>query len=462
MANELKAEVVDTGGRLPPFWDHGVVYFANLLAIFFGNEEESRLLREAIHGAESYGGRLVPILNLIYGGEENLLYLQGMPDAELLDYFREELGLGIPRLRLLSHQTYGELGRLAAVELGVELEALVGGVDIPAGFAVDGYVTDSTLAAIAGHLGLSTLSSPEGSRRGNNKLLLHQALKEAGLPVFETRLATSATEVENGLAALAGRGFRIAAVKAPLGASGIGLVRLPVKPDRRVADAVPELMFCEGPCLVQGWLEPGVDGVTSVSSPSVQMFISHRTVYLFDVTEQILGDDSVHQGNEAPPAYLEAMTQLRSELFRQAGIAGRWLHAQGFRGTASVDFLVIYRARDEHPSVYICEINARITGATYPAVLARYFRPGGAWLMRNLRLQEPMPGFRLLERLDHRGHLFRPSRRDGILPINFNPGPDGLVHKGQFLCLAPSIEACRHYLAEVERTLDIPWRYERD
>jgi hypothetical protein len=33
-----------TPERLPAFWDQSVVFFANLLALFYGNEEETAVL----------------------------------------------------------------------------------------------------------------------------------------------------------------------------------------------------------------------------------------------------------------------------------------------------------------------------------------------------------------------------------------------------------------------------------
>ena len=37
---------------------------------------------------------------------------------------------------------------------------------------------------------------------------------------------------------------------------------------------VPAFYFQEGPCLVQGWLQPGAQSVREVRSPSVQIFVN--------------------------------------------------------------------------------------------------------------------------------------------------------------------------------------------
>ena len=94
------------------------------------------------------------------------------------------------------------------------------------------------------------------------------------------------------------------------------------------------------------------------------------------------------------------MPDLAAELFRQGGIAGQWLHAQGYRGTASADFLVATMEDPGAFQAYVCEVNARLTGATYPSMLARHFLPRGAWLMRNLMLKEATSGRAVLRYLE--------------------------------------------------------------
>lgn len=445
--------IIETIGRPPRFWDRDVVFIANLLGLFFGNEEETRMLAEEVGEVDSYGGRLLPMLDLVYGGTgTNHLVLEREPDPDLLGYFRE-CGLSLPDFSVLPHSHYRRLLDTDAPE-----HEFVGRVrDLGAPW-IDGYVTDETLAALADRTGKSTCSTPMGSRRGNNKALLHEHLESSGLPVPLTDKATSVDEVGAGLERIAAAGYRSAVIRAAMGASGIGMIKIAdVAADRPV---IPAHFFREGPCLVQGWLRPGEFGVRSLRSPSVQLFLDEDEVRLYDVTEQILSDDSVHQGNEAPPFYLRESPGLLDELLRQAGVAGAWLHEQDYRGTASVDFLVTFEGTRDF-TVYVCEINARVTGATYPSVLARHFFPAGAWLLRNLRFTEPLPGDELLSRLRLSGDLYVPGECEfGVFPVNFNHGVDGLVHKGQFLCLSKSRLGSRQLLHLAE--LDLPCYPERD
>ena len=437
--------------------ERGVIFFANLLSLFFGNRGGARMLEDEIRWVDSYGGRLLPALGLIFGRGRHVLVLERKPDEALVAYF-ESLGLELPRQRVLTRSEFLELGASLEDDVPTDHPLLRSLGDEPAE-VVDGFVTDETIGRIAAALGKRTLSTPEGSHRGNNKLLLHQHLESLGLPVPPTRLAGTPEEAADQIAEFGREAHRHAVIKAQIGASGIGLLKIPTAtPDARVHRS----FFHEGPCMVQAWLEPGVDGIESVHSPSVQFFVEDETIHLYDLTEQILGaGDSIHQGNESPPPHLQRRPELAETLFRQAAVAARWLHGQGYRGAGSTDLLLVCPA-GRQPEAYVCEINARVTGATYPSVLARHFRPRGAWRMRNLELARPMSGRSLIERLRRKDELFDPARPQGILPINFNLDPDGLVRKGQFLAIGDDPADCRHLLDAARADLPVKWDYGHD
>ena len=441
----------------PHFADRNVLFVANLLALFFGNEAETEALRREVGEIDSYGGRLIPVLNLLFrGGGKNHLLLERAPDAALCDYLSNELGLSLPTTEQLPHADYLTFA-------GASTDRRLDGWRAIAADWLDGYVTDACLAGLAGHLGKKTLSTPRASRSGNDKVLLHQHLECAGLPTFATELVDSAEQIPAACRRLAAQGYAAAALRSPIGASGIGMMKVDFEgPPCEIAGH----FFNEGACLLQGWMEPGRNGVTDILSPSVQLFLDDDGVQLYDITEQILSHDSVHQGNEAPPPWLDNADRsahvIREELLRQAEAAASWLHAQGYRGTGSVDFIVAENDGPGQADVYVCEINARVTGATYPALLARHFNPGGVWLLRNLRLTAPLSGDQLLTMLRTPGHLYQRGDVSGILPMNFNFGRDGLIHKGQFLCLAGDREGSRNCLDLAKLNLPVSMQSERD
>jgi hypothetical protein len=441
-------------GRLPSFWDRKAIFFANLQALFFGNETAIRELSAQVGEIETYGGRLCPLIDLLFRQGGNLLVLEHEPDRILLEYFSTELGLTIPEYVILPHQQYRQPPeRPSAAESDVWRRI----ANHPAPW-IDGFVTDEILASVAEAMGKRTLVSPASSRCGNNKLLVHRFLQQSGFPVFDTEMAESPRDVLQAAARLRARGYQRIVVKSQIGASGIGMVMLDA--ERPVVDAMPEHLFYEGPSLVQGWLDERVAGVRRIGSPSMQLFLDEATVNLYDVTEQILSAESVHQGNISPPPYWRSMPDIERPMREQSEAVGQWLHENGYRGTASADFLIVQR--DGRLEVRLCEVNARVTGATYPSVLARWLSPGGVWLMRNLSFHPPIASGDLLDVLRRAGHLFSAGDSRGVLPINFNADRSGQIRKGQFLCLGAEENECFEDLMQSANILPVQWTYDRD
>jgi len=443
-------------GEMPRFWNRSSIFFANLLSIFYGNKGETETLRQQVGGLETYGGRLIPIIDLLFKGGDNLLVLEVPPDEMLLRHYSRELGLHIPKVEILPHKLYNNICGNHAT--GDDVDEVIERIKNHPAQWIDGFVTDKMLVDVAAFLDKKTTSTPNGSRAGNNKFLLHQNLADKGLPVFETVTAASYEDIFPCLRELSDKGFSKAVIKSQVGASGIGLLK--VFTDVEQTFDVPDYFFQEGPCLVQGWLDDSVQGVKHIGSPSVQMFLDDNSVNLYDITEQILNSDSIHEGNVAPPSYVNSQNDIKNELLEQGEEAGKWLHEQGYRGTASADFLVVDRVGSTQ--VIMCEINARVTGATYPSVLARNFMPMGAWFMRNIRFQPSIRSERLMELLEKAGFFYRPGDKDGIIPINFNEAEEGLVHKGQFLCLGAEMKDCVEKLEQIITIFPMELDYDRD
>ncbi|HTM10615.1 MAG TPA: hypothetical protein VL754_19675 [Verrucomicrobiae bacterium] len=453
----MSPEIKIVTGALPPFWDRNVLFFCNLRSIFYENDAEAAELVRQITGSQSYGGRVVSILNLLFHRGPNKILLEAAPEANLLDYLSGDLALSLPAFEVLDHSGYQHLAARLEDKSGTSEPLIEELKDHPAQW-VDGYVTDAVLVEVARRIGKRTVSSLSGSKNGNNKYLLHRYQVKRKLPVFDTFMAESPAEVPACLERLRKKGYKKAVIKAQIGASGYGMIKTAIE-GFETADA-PEYLFFEGPCMVQGWIDEDCPGVERLGSPSVQMFLNDRAVFLFDWTEQILSDESIHEGNQSPPPYACEHPGLREELFRQAGLAGEWLHAQGYRGTASVDFLVV--RRESRIDAIICEINARVTGATYPSLLARHFIPDACWYMRNIQFRKALDGAQLLALLDQTGELYRPGREQGIIPFNFNVDEDGKVTKGQFLCLGKNHRECGGLLTRAWSELPVEWGYDRD
>jgi len=220
-----------------------------------------------------------------------------------------------------------------------------------------------------------------------------------------------------------------------------------------------DYFFFEGACMVQGWLDGSNGQGKSVASPSVQAFLTDSTVHFYEVTGQILDEHSVWEGNMAPAPHEEDFPPERQELLRQSAVVAEWLHGLDYRGTASVDFVL--NKTDAGLQPIVCEINARLTGATYPSVLSRHFQPEGAWLMDTMTF-EPLPGKELMQRLQQAGLLYRRGKNTGTMPINFNLNMQGRVGSGQLLCLDADLEHCLALLDKVRATLPLKERVHHD
>ena len=429
--------------RLPEFWDRSVIFFANLHALFFGNEAETDALNSQVRGIEAYGARLLSIVDLLYRGGDNLLMIESPPCDSLIEYLRDDLKLNLPDYHIVRPDEYPNfLERLQ--NANHEL------FSHPAE-CLDGFVTDIKLAEIGERLKKPTVSSHPGSQNGNNKFKLYQFKKSVGLPVFETRIGENPIHTIELFKNLKTCGYKKAVVKAQIGASGCGIEIYST--DQDDPNSIPEFLFFEGPVLVQGWLDDSQPGIEVLCSPSVQMFVAEDRAALFDITEQILSEASVHEGNISPPPFFENHPEFKDEMLHQAGIAAQYLHSLGYRGTASSDF-VVYLENGESKAV-LCEINARVTGATYPSLLGKHFNPDGAWLLRNLKLNPALPPHVLFQVLESEKLLFKPERKKGILPFNFSYTEDGDVRKGQFVCLGKTAEECFEILKSADESLPV-------
>ena len=454
---KLDEEPVRVGiGQIPALWNHAAVFLANIERIFYGDEDKTAHLRTNVTGFSSYGARMLPILGLLYEGQ-NLLLLNEKPEEAIGEYFATLPGLNLPETFVVGAEGGGRSGPHPE-----NFSSLVEHIRAHAAEILDGYVTDPELEHLAMVTGKRLTNSFESSRRANDKILLARRLEEEGLPSFDGGDVTPGPELESLLSRLKAQGYRKAIVRSALGASGFGMAIIdfhaPPQPG-----ALPAFLYRETRVLCQGWVETGIHGIDHILSPSVQFFASGLgRVTLYDVTEQLLSQQSVHEGNIVPPPDFPLVpgNPVFDELIRQAGIVCRWVAATGYRGTGSIDFLV-YDQRGRMV-VKVCEVNARVTGATYPSLLARHFQPHGAWIMRNYTFEGCAHARGFLETLSARNLLFQPGREAGILPINIITDSAGYLRKAQILFLSRHPGDCRALSDQFPRALPYGCVHDRD
>lgn len=102
------------------------------------------------------------------------------------------------------------------------------------------------------------------------------------------------------------------------------------------------------------------------SSPSIQFCIygekDVRKACIFGFTDQILEGGQYYLGNQSPSIY-HGNSFIEKEIIRQSEAIMEYLMNIGYVGFGWIDFIVT----PEH-TIYATEVNARFTGATYPAI----------------------------------------------------------------------------------------------
>ncbi len=440
-------------GTLPTLWQESAIFYSNLDCIFFGHPEKTRQLLENVSGFHGYGSRLLPIIGLIFRGNHNLLLLQEEPDPAITHYFSKSLNLRLPTVEIVKVPTECTFGQFIYDEkIRQHLR------DHPAKL-MDGYITDSSLESMAQDLNKKLINTHQCCRNANDKILLHRFLKQVGLPAFDGGEAMLGREVENRFTELKNMGYKKAVVRSSLGASGFGMAIAEL--DKIRQPAYFEELFPGEKVLVQGWLEEGNMGIDRIFSPSVQFFCDGKGIAtLYDITDQLLSKNSIHQGNLSPPESFAADSPTHKEILRQAQITTSWIGSLGYSGTGSIDFLV--STAGEKITVYICEVNARVTGATYPSLLARNFNPKGAWLMRNISFGPCMTAQEFFDLLAQRDILYVPGSKKGILPLNVIISENRQITKCQLLVLSPMMQQCVEIIEAFPDLLPSSCTFDRD
>jgi len=442
--------------RLPRAWPSSAVFFANIDCIFYGDPDKTRHLRENVSGFPGYGARMLPILGLIHGGTDNLLLMPKAPNPALLTYFRDTLSLPVPKT--LSLDDYGvQTHSVNETASGSFVRMLR---THPAG-RIDGYVTDPQLEALARRVDKPLVNSHAASRGANDKVNLFRFLAETGLPVFDGSEAEAGADLSDDLDRLRRLGYGKAILRSALGASGFGMKIVDLE-NPESQDTTP--FFRRGePLLVHGWIEEGRQGIEALLSPSVQFFCHKEdSATIFDITQQYLSHESIHEGNISPPPgfAVKPGDEIYDRLIQQSREVIRWVAVTGYLGTGSIDFL-IYRI-EGNLQVRVCEVNARVTGATYPSMLARHFGPERAWLMRNFRFGSCLDVGETFELIKRKHLLFRPGDDAGVLPINFITNPEGQVTKAQLLFLGETPSECMRQTEAFVRAMPPRCVYDRD
>ncbi|MGE4444042.1 MAG: ATP-grasp domain-containing protein [Candidatus Altimarinota bacterium] len=188
--------------------------------------------------------------------------------------------------------------------------------------------------------------SKEVFTKANDKLLLKKFLQVSNLPTIEG-VFTSDREVLQEYFSKKERFL----FKDPLGVSGYGFWD-------NSENSLEELLenYGEKELIIEKFIQ-------KESSPSVQFFISEdkKSGIIFGITDQILENGKVYLGNKSPSIYVG--NSIGEKLVAQSEKIIEYIAKIGYTGFGGIDFIV-----DINGEIYATEVNARFTGATYPAV----------------------------------------------------------------------------------------------
>ncbi len=158
-----------------------------------------------------------------------------------------------------------------------------------------------------------------------------------------------------------------------------------------------------------------------LTSPNIQIFVDPdaRTVRCVSAADQRLDGELGYRGNAFP-----SRAETLPEMIEAALEVGRWLAGEGFTGLAGYDFVEYRDPATGRPRQVLSELNPRINGASYAAVLMERFNerarqgrgaPVGVFLSAKFKLT-PRSFADLRRRY---GHLFfDPATGRGLVPYN--------------------------------------------
>jgi len=256
--NPSAIDIVSDHRRMPPLHRGGALYLGNLYAIFYGDGSRTRELMGRVSGFFGYGGRLLPIVDLLYPQGPNLLLLEQIPDPPLLDLLGGHLALSLPRFEVIEPE------QASTFEQGLASRPdLLPQAGIQPGFWIDGFVADAELERLGHHFGLRPATTCIASRHANDKSRLRLFLESQGLPRFDGGLVHNLEDVARMGIQLRGMGYRRAALRAAIGASGFGFWPVDLEGGDPLPD--PPHLFEHGPAQLEGRLAPG--STASMRSP---------------------------------------------------------------------------------------------------------------------------------------------------------------------------------------------------
>ncbi|HEY7534608.1 MAG TPA: hypothetical protein VH878_01525, partial [Thermodesulfobacteriota bacterium] len=167
-----------------------------------------------------------------------------------------------------------------------------------------------------------------------------------------------------------------------------------------------------------------------IVSPNIHVFIEpgKGRIFCIGITDQLLRDDLVHEGNIYPPS-----ANTLNEMISSSLKISKWLQAVGYSGFAGFDFGEYFDTETGEIKHFLAEINPRINAAFYPKVLMEHLnrkqtQNGRPTIEAFLSIEKKTKAKSFSELCGLCGDLFfKPETGKGLVPYNI-----GLLEHGTF------------------------------
>ncbi|MGH7901615.1 MAG: hypothetical protein ACRENZ_07745, partial [Thermodesulfobacteriota bacterium] len=156
-------------------------------------------------------------------------------------------------------------------------------------------------------------------------------------------------------------------------------------------------------------------------SPNILMHIEPKNgrILCVGVTDQILSDKLVHEGNIYPSS-----ARTLKDMMNSARRISKWLQAERYSGLVGFDFGEYFNSERGEFKHFLAEINPRTNAATYPKSLMEHLnkkqkRKSGPYIQAFLSTNIKSKARSFAELSEWHGHLFfNPRIGKGLVPYN--------------------------------------------
>lgn len=167
-----------------------------------------------------------------------------------------------------------------------------------------------------------------------------------------------------------------------------------------------------------------------IVSPNILMHIEpgNGRILCVCVTDQLLSDKLVHEGNVYPPS-----AKTLKGMMNSARRISKWLQAEGYCGLVGFDFGEYFNSKTREFKHFLAEINPRTNAATYSKSLMEHLnrkqkQKGGPYIEAFLSANVKTNAGSFAELKESYGHLFfNPKTGKGLVPYN-----TGCLEYGEF------------------------------